>query len=239
MRAVAALLALALGACAANQSPRDPYQRILSSAPGAAQPSRIYAREIAMLREAREQGEAAARLDFAAPSAQLLTAAGAQAAATALPSTTAGVSPWAPGLIWMSCDSRLAVSQGRYETPEGQVGSYVTSWQRERDGTYRWLHTASVLDDPQPVRTPAETPDDPNAIVVPGIPSIDGRVTDCTRPESGAPARHIDLQEMRSPDGTLSWRWGYEGSTRLLRVYAFTEGAWRRVIDERWPAPQG
>lgn len=231
MRAATAFLALALGACAANQPPRDAYQRILSSAPGAAQPSRIYAREIAMLRETREQGEVAARLEFAASGAQAIESGGARPAV----GYRAGMASWSPGLIWMSCDGQFAVSQGRFETPGGDVGTYVTSWQRGREGEYVWLHTASALDNPQPVRTSAETPEDPDAIVVPGIPSIDGRVTDCAAPGDPVPARNIELDGLLSPDGTLSWRWGYEGSTRVFRLYAFTEGAWRRVLDERWP----
>jgi hypothetical protein len=231
VRAAAAFLVLALSACAASQGPRDPYQRILSSAPGAAQPSRIYAREIAMLREAREQGEAAARQEFAASGAQAIEAGG----AVPVSSYGAAMSSWAPALIWMSCDGRMAVSQGRFETPDGLVGSYVTSWQRGQGGDYFWLHTARTLDNPQPARASSREPRDPNAIVVPGIPSIDGRVTDCAAPSEAAPARTIELEGLTSPDGTLSWRWGYEGSTRLFRLYAFTEGAWRRVLDERWP----
>jgi hypothetical protein len=136
----------------------------------------------------------------------------------------------------MSCDGEFAVSQGRFQNATGDVGSYLTSWRRARDGDYEWLHNAAALDDPQPPREASSAVSDPNAIVVEGLESIDGNVSDCTAPTSPAPPVAENLAKTISPDGTLSWRWGYSGSTRVFRLYAFTDGEWSLVVNESWPA---
>lgn len=238
MRLAVLAIALALAGCTSRSYSDDHYQRLMRSAPGAAQPSRIVARESEMVRAVQDEGRFSASLEFAASGAKLLSASGERLAAEYVPGLDDSemVAAWSPGLVWMSCDGGFAVSQGRFQTSAGDIGSYLTSWQRTRDGDYEWLHNAAALDDPQPPREPSSAVSDPNAIVVEGLESIDGNVSDCTAPTSAAPPVAEGLTTTNSPDGTLSWRWGYPGSARIFQLYAFTEGEWSLVVDESWPA---
>ena len=238
MRLAVLAIALALAACTSRSYSDDQYQRLLRSAPGAAQPSRIVARESEMLRAVQDEGRFSASLEFAASGATVLSTSGERVAAEYLSDLddSGSIAQWSPALVWMSCDGTFAVSQGRFQTSAGDVGSYLTSWQRARDGDYEWLHYAGALDDPQPPREASSAVTDPNAIVVEGLESIDGNVSDCTAPTSAAPPVAEGLAITNSPDGTLSWRWGYSGPARIFRLYAFTEGRWALVVDERWPA---
>ena len=238
MRLAVLAIALALAGCTSRFYSDDHYQRLLRSAPGAAQPSRIVARESEMLRAVQDEGQYSASLEFAASGAKVLSASGERLAAEYLSDLDASerIAAWSPGLVWMSCDGAFAISQGRFQTSAGGVGSYLTSWRRARDGDYEWLHNAAALDDPQPPREASSAVTDPNAIVVEGLESIDGNASDCTAPTSAAPPVAERLATTNSPDGTLSWRWGYSGSVRIFRLYAFTDGEWSLVVDERWPA---
>lgn len=238
MRLAVLAIALALAGCTSRSYSNDQYQRLLRSAPGAAQPSRIVARESEILRAAQDEGRFSASLEFAASGAKVLSASGERVASEYVPGLDAGerIAAWSPSLVWMSCDGAFAISQGRFQTSAGGVGNYLTSWQRARDGDYEWLHNAAALDDPQPPREASSAVSDPNAIVVEGLESIDGNVSDCTAPTSAAPPLAESLAVTNSPDGTLSWRSGYSGSARIFRLYAFTEGQWSLVVDENWPA---
>jgi len=238
MRLAVFAIALALAGCTSRSYSDDQYQRLMRSAPGAAQPSRIVARESEMLRAAQDKGQFTASLEFAAAGAKVVSASGELVAAEWLPNLddSGPIAPWSPALVWMSCDGAFAVSQGRFQNAAGQVGSYLTSWRRARSGDYEWLHNAAALDDPQPPPEATSSVSDPNAIVVEGLESIDGNVSDCTAPTSAAPPVAEDLAPTNSPDGTLSWRWGYSGSARIFRLYAFTDGEWSLVVDESWPA---
>ncbi|MDG5751900.1 hypothetical protein P8R33_12335 [Qipengyuania sp. XHP0211] len=238
MRLAVLAIVLALAGCTSRSYSDDQYQRLMRSAPGAAQPSRIVARESEILRTVRDEGQFSASLAFAASGAKVLSASGERLASEFVPSLDASerIAAWSPGLVWMSCDGDFAVSQGRFQTSAGDIGSYLTSWQRTRDGDYEWVHNAAALHDPQPPREPSSAVSDPNAIVVEGLESIDGNVSDCTAPTSTAPPVAEDLATTNSPDGTLSWRWGYSGSARIFRLYALTEGQWSLVVNESWPA---
>ncbi|WP_435199377.1 hypothetical protein [Qipengyuania sp. 902] len=238
MRLAVLAIALALAGCTSRSYSDDEYQRLMRSAPGAAQPSRIVARESEMLRAVQDEGRFSASLEFAGSGAKVLSASGERLAAEYVPGLddSERVAAWSPGLVWMSCDGDFAVSQGRFQNAAGDVGSYLTAWQRARDGDYEWLHNAAALDDPQPPREANSAVSDPNAIVVEGLESIDGNVSDCTAPTSAAPPVAENLATTNSPDGTLSWRWGYSGSARIFRLYALTGGEWSLVLDERWPS---
>ncbi|PZT88235.1 MAG: hypothetical protein DI637_08230 [Citromicrobium sp.] len=235
--ALLAVTALALSACGTQQSARfDRYQRALATAPGAAQPSRVVAREIEFLKRARQADASGVAADFAADDAMVLSRLGPQPLTAQSEIELAG---WAPSEVWMSCDGRLAVSEGRFQAADSKVGRYLALWQRDRGGDYQWLYRASALDDPQPPPASDAGEVDPDAIVVEGIPSIDGNVADCGATPPPAPAMAGQMRETLSPDGTLAWRWGYTGNQRLIEIHAFTEGEWQRVLARRWPASPG
>lgn len=218
-----AVLAVALAGCAQPRFSRDAYARALYAAPGAAQPSRIVAREIEKLKRAREIGRTQALAAFASGNA------------TPLPGSELAAS-WTPKLVWMSCDGRFAVSDGRFESADGKVGEYVTSWRRAASGEYEWLQTMAALDVPQPPKRPDQPAPQPGEIVVDGIVSADGRVTDCRTPPAALPQAAGGMMEMRSRDGTLAWRWSTDG--RDFKVLAWTGGNWATVMDHSWPAQE-
>lgn len=236
-----ALVAFALASCAQRPGPRDVYARVLARAPGAAQPSRIVAREIEFLKRAREIGQFKASLEFAAPDAIMISATGEVDAATSLPRLDEKglIAPWKPSIVWMSCDGEFAVSEGRFDAVDGKVGTYLTTWQRGQNGEYYWLHNSAALDNPQP---PAKAPEPElaeDAIVVEGLAAVEGRVADCTRDMPAPPAATSGLRQTVSPDRTLVWRWGTVGGARVFEVHALTEGEWRLVVEKRWQTGGG
>ena len=245
MRKLVAIAALtALAACAAGPRPemsRDRIDRVLAKAPGAAQPSRIVSTELAFARAAREDGQWTAFREYAADGALIHGRNGAIEAKpwlASLDDPDAAVQ-WAPREIWMSCDGALAISQGRFEDPEGIVGSYVTVWQAQRDRTYRYLYDMAQPDDPQPPAKAPEAPPEPGEIRVTAIDSVKGNVADCPRRGETAPARPASLGEPSgvSPDGTLAWRWAQEDGVRRFQGFWLTEGEWRSATDLAWSSP--
>lgn len=208
---------------------------MLANAPGAAQPSEIVAREIAMLQRAKEIGQVEAMAEFAADGAMVLAETGEIPVSDLRTLRDDGrVAAWTPKTVWVSCDARFAVSDGRFTAADGKVGDYVTTWREDTSGDYVWVHNAKALDDPQPENVPLEAPRD-DEIVVEALISVKGHVTDCDRPAGSPPPHAASMHEMLSPDGRLSWRWNMSGPQRIFRLYAWTEGAWKLVLDRQWP----
>ena len=126
--------------------------QVLSTAPGAAQPSTIVAAELAFSRAAKERGQWTAFRQFAAPGALLHGANGPFAIEPWLATQTDPpvAVQWQPRTVVMSCDGALAVSKGRYRDPQGKVGNFVTVWERQADGEYRYIFDVGGDDVPQP-----------------------------------------------------------------------------------------
>ena len=235
------LIAAMLAACTAGGGPRVPrtqIDRALASAPYAAQPSLVVAREIAFARAAREEGQWTAFKAFATDDAVLHGRNGPVAAKPVLdtlddPETAV---QWSPRTVMMSCDGKLAVSQGRFLDPEGFVGTFVTVWEREKnEDEYRWAYDVGGRDDPQPEREEIAAEE----IVVTAYDNIQGLVADCPRSGSaptppaldpaGGAARGVQL----SSDGTLRWVWEHRpDGTKYVRADYYTSGAWETVIDQ-------
>ena len=239
-------LALALSACAGNGGPPKPSQRALAmidralaTAPGAAQPSTIVATELAFSRAARERGQWTAFRLYAAPGALLHGQNGPFPIEPWLATQTdpPAAVQWEPRAVVISCDGAVAVSQGRLTTPEGKVGNFVTVWERQADGEYRYVFDAGGLDVPQP---PPKKPVEDGAIVVTAIDAVLGMVASC--PRGGAPVPPppaIPLGEdgkadaRLSKDSTLRWRWEHRADgTRYAAAEYFTEGRWKPAFEQ-------
>jgi hypothetical protein len=243
-QAAIALVALAatLSACG-GQRPRGPsnqvINRVLASAPGEAQPSTIVAAEVAFARAAREQGQWTAFQKFAAPGAVIHGAKGVIDAGAWLPEQSNPLQPvqWGARIVTMSCDGATAVSQGRFVTPEGIVGNYVTVWSRQSDGDYKWAYDVAGPDVPQP---PPRAEVEDGDIVVTAIDSIQGLVATCPRtgiPIPPPPAIPIGedgaANAVLSKDGTLRWRWEHrEDGSKFVTAEYFYEGQWLTAIEE-------
>jgi len=237
------VIALALTACAGARKPSGKalavINRALATAPGGAQPSTIVAVELAFSRAARERGQWTAFRMFAAPGALLHGQNGPFPIEPWLTTQTdpAKAVQWQPRAVAISCDGALAVSQGRYEDPDGRVGNFLTVWERQTGGEYRYIFDVGGPDVPQPL--PRKPVEDGN-IVVTAIDAVQGLVASCPRGgadippppaipvgEDGKAAAHL------SRDGTLRYRWEHRADgTRFAAADYFTEGRWRPAFEQ-------
>ena len=238
---MASLIPLALTACAAPRQGPPPkvINRVLANAPGAAQPSTIVAAELAFSRAASERGQWTAFRMFAAPGALLH---GGNGPFPILPWLETQTDPpkavqWEPRAVAMSCDGALAVSQGRYRDPDGKVGNFVTVWERQPGGEYRYVFDAGGDDVPQP---PPRAPVPDGDIVVTALDSVLGLVASCPRggaaipPPPPIPVGEEGKADARlSRDGTLRWRWEHRADgTRFAAVDYFYEGRWLKAFEQ-------
>ena len=245
--AILALATLSLTACASGQRRGPPpkvIDRVLATAPGAAQPSTIVKTEIAYVRAAQANGQYTAGLEFGAANAVLHGRNGpvpfAQLA-QAVPDPEQATE-WGPRVVVMSCDGALAVSQGRFRDAEGMVGNYVTTWVRQPDNSYKWTYDVAGRDNPQP---PPRQEFEDGAIVVTAINSIKGLVATC--PPAGQdvpPPPPMPIGEdgkndaQLSRDGTLRWQWEHrEDGTKYVKAEYFYEGYWETAIEETLTSP--
>ncbi len=243
--AILALTACAGGGQKPSQRTVAQINRVLTNAPGAAQPSTIVAAELAFSRAARERGQWTAFRMFAAPGALLH---GKNGPFPIEPWLATQIDPpaavqWEPRAVAISCDGALAVSQGRYLDPDGKVGNFVTVWERQADGEYRYVFDVGGDDVPQP---PPRKPVEEGNIVVTAIDAVQGLVASC--PRSGAaipPPPAIAVGEegktdaRLSRDGTLRWRWEHRADgTRYAAADYFYEGRWLTAFEQSL-APTG
>ena len=248
---VLAAAAAALASCASG--PRGPaievVNRALANAPGEAQPSKIVAAEVAFEQAAVADGQWTAFRRFAAPGAVMhlpsgLTDAGEWLKGRKDPAASVR---WNPRGVWVSCDAKLAVSRGRFEQPDGMVGTFVTVWQRQGDGSHRWVYDGGAPDDPQPEPVRTDLPPE-ELIVVEAIDTIQGHVADCPKP--GAPplpppptaayAQGSQIGQAISPDGTLRAIWVHgPAGERSVDVAIWSDGAWQRGMNQPLPGPIG
>ena len=246
--ALLALTSLALTACASGQRRGPPpkvINRVLATAPGAAQPSAIVKVELAYANAAKASGLYPAGLEYSASGAVLHGRNGPvpfEALANALPGPE-NATEWGTRTVVMSCDGALALSQGRFRDAEGMVGNYVTTWVRQSDNTYKWSYDVAGRDDPQP---PPRQEFEDGAIVVTAIDSILGLVATC--PPLGQqvpPPRPMPIGEdgksdaQLSKDGTLRWQWEHRADgTKYVKAEYFYEGVWETAIEESLGSPQ-
>jgi len=245
--ALVTFTALSLAACSGGQRQgptKKVINRVLATAPGAAQPSTIVKTEIAYGKAAQTEGQYSAGIEYAVPNALLHGRNGPVSFAQfaeALPNPDQATE-WGPRTVVMSCDGALAVSQGRFRDAEGFVGNYVTTWVRQKDNTYKWAYDVAGRDDPQP--PPREQLED-GAIVVTAINSILGLVATCPPagqqvpppPPMGIGADGKSDAQL-SKDGTLRWQWEHrEDGTKYVKAEYFYEGVWETAIEESLQSP--
>lgn len=233
----------ALVSCASGPQrgpPTKVINRVLATAPGAAQPSTIVSTELAYARKARESGLYAASADFAAPGAISHLSDG----PVAFEALDAAAKPaaWAPRTVVKSCDGSVAVSQGRFRDAEGFVGNYVTTWERQSDNSYKWSYDVAGRDNPQP---PPRREIEDGDIVVVAIDAVQGLIATCPRAgEEIPPPPPIPVgmegaaNAILSSDGTLRWRWEHQADgTKYVAADYFYLGEWVTAIEESLASP--
>lgn len=205
-------------------------------------PGKVAAADIRFARAARDDGQWTAFARYAASGAVIHGADGPFQAGPWLASQSnpAQSVSWSPNAVWSSCDGSLAVSFGRFQQADGLLGSYVTVWELQRGGDYKWVYDMGAPDNPQPApRAPAVEPGI-DVIIVPGLNTIEGKVADCPRrgdapPPAAPPFAAEDTAQTAhaaSRDATLDWRWTHASDgTRRVQVRYLREGQWEQVVD--------
>ncbi|MET1755049.1 hypothetical protein ABVV53_06185 [Novosphingobium sp. RD2P27] len=181
-----------------------------------ASPGRIVAAEVAFAQLARRKGTSSALLETAAEGAvifvpQAVTARDWLNAHKALPT-------WIrrePHQVWMSCDGSLAVTYGAWQAETGGAGDFITVWQRQRNGEYKWVMTqddelAMPLKTPEMIGTSvascgaARSQEDAGQIAggTPGGASEDGTLTWSARVDRSC-ARTVEVQLERAAGTTM------------------------------------
>ncbi len=139
---------------------------------------------------------------------------------------------WQPHAVWSSCDGSYAVTRGAWERP-GSVGSYVTVWQRQKNGKYKWRLDMSLADE--------------RALPAPEM--VAARVADCGK----SPAQRASLAAMDAStqaslgaydatgermgslgianDATLGWETRAGTSERRFKLLLWNGKDFETVID--------
>lgn len=211
----------------------------------AANPGAVIARELAFAQSAQENGQWTAFAEYAAPDAVLFD----PHMVLAQGWLKGRVNPpqavrWQPVAVWSSCDGSLAVSHGAWQgfgDGGGNQGWFTTIWQRQADGTYRW-----VLDHGDTLAEPLSIPE-----------MVPGRVADCPAPTTStkpaapdkAPDPKAQAQHPTAPfdplarkgasrDGTLDWAITVTPTgARHLIVSWVKDGSRQTVRDEMVKEP--
>jgi hypothetical protein len=213
LAACLALLAMAAGASAAppgggrqHDGRHDARHRR-----GYADPSAVIAAEIAFKQLAERKGQWTAWLDTAAPEARVFAPqlASAHDWLKSQPNP-ATAEQWDTHDAWMSCDGSIGVTRGAWHGAD-RAGQFVTIWQRQPKGGYKWLlRQETVL---------------PQAPAAPEM--LSAHVADC---DSTPPAPVEGLS--KSEDGTVRWMASADaaGTSRLVVRY-WKDGAMRDPLS--------
>ncbi|MBN8501167.1 MAG: hypothetical protein J0M19_08470 [Sphingomonadales bacterium] len=173
-----------------------------SEGPGYANPSAVIAAELAFAKLAQDKGQWTAFRTTATQDAVMFVPqmVYAQVFLKGKPDPAQPVK-WQPHQIWSSCDGTLAVTRGAWQRPDGTSGWFTTVWQRQKNGSYKW-----VLDQGDELPMPLDAPDMIVAKVADCPPGYNGRRGPKIKDFKGSlppldPARRTG----QSLDGSLSW----------------------------------
>lgn len=146
-----------------------------------------------------------------------------------------------PHEVWSSCDGSLVASRGAWRR-DGVAGRFVTIWQRQPDGAYRWLleegsATAQVPPSPDMIQAHvADCPERPGREALP--PRGEGG-----KPPKPAKAKAIKPSALppldpagrsgKAADGTLDWAVsiGADGARRLVVRWRH-DGAEETILED-------
>jgi hypothetical protein len=215
------LVALAvLAGCAQGSRPREGFLR------PSANPGQVIATERAFAREAREKGTWTAFRHYATDDAQFPPPPAWTNVQQSLKGTPDPAQPilWGPDAAWSSCDGSFAASTGEAAFPNGRKSRFLTIWQRQSDGDYRW-----VLDQGF---DSAGGPIDPE--------TIRARVAEC--PKGPRPDPRVRRGEAwgsgAANDGTLRWETQIAPDcTRTAIVRMMGLNGWEEVFRRTAPPP--
>jgi hypothetical protein len=133
---------------------------------------------------------------------------------------------WWPTASYISCDGKLAVNTGGWKRADGSVGYFSTVWQRQPDGSWKWIVDGGdtlAVSRPRPktplVRTARCLAHGDSVDAVTGNSSLDTRY--------GA-----------SPDASLFWLWAVTSDgARKFGAAIYDGRTMVMVIDDQIAAP--
>ena len=153
-----------------------------------ADPSAVIATELAFARAAQEKGQWTAFREYATRDAVMFVPRPVNAQDWLRQQTNpAEAVKWQPYQVWSSCDGSFVVSTGGAAYPGGAQSNFMTVWQKQDNGEYRW-----VLDQSLPH---AERPF--------AADTIGAAVADCPASRRGGPieVRRVDHHEQGDEGG--------------------------------------
>jgi len=119
---------------------------------------------------------------------------------------------------------------GAWQGPDGKAGTFATLWQRQKDGSYKWVldHGETLASAPeQPEMVSTDIADCP-----PRAPDSMGGMAG--RPAPAPPQRAklpvADLLRGEAQDGTMRWEANVAGNVRQLHVYLKRNGAMQEIL---------
>ena len=126
---------------------------------------------------------------------------------------------WWPAESYVSCDGTTAVNSGPWVRPRSR-GYFTTVWQRQDDGSWRWLlDHGDILDTPRPA---GEAP----LVRRAACPDAALAVEEIVTPEGA-----VDYGRHHSPDGTLIWSWQVrEDGARRFEAFLYNGDGYDHVI---------
>ena len=216
---IAASVSLALAACAGGQGgPRGQLRPV-------ANPSAVIAAELAFARLAQDKGQWAAFRATAADGAEMFVPHRVKAADWLKGRAEPAVAvKWQPHAVWSSCDGSYAVTRGGWDSPNAS-GTFATIWQRQNNGTLKWLTDMSLTSD--------------GASSAPEM--IAARVAECKVRPPAPPTLAVadtDWQTGASVDGTLHWGTGVTTlGGRTIKVSLWNGTAFETVLEQTVRAP--
>ena len=219
MRQLAAIaLAATLAACA---SPRD-----RTDLRPTANPSAVIATELAFARAAQEKGQWTAFRQYATRDAVMFVPGQVNAQDwLRRQSDPAQAVTWQPHQVWSSCDGSFVVSTGGATYPGGEQSSFMTVWQKQDDGKYRWVLDQALPHSERPFA--ADT--------------IGAGVADCPANRPGGRLQIRRGENWRSGvsnDRTLEWATQLASDcSRLVTVRMMQGGKLEEVLRADAPSP--
>lgn len=229
--------------------PQAQYERLLKDAPGQANPSAVVAAELAFARMARENGQWTAFSHYAAPGAVLHLRNGPIEAAPwlAKQANPEQAVQWAPRELWSSCDGGTVISSGRFADPDRTFGYFVTVWERQGDGEYRYVYDFgwpdAELTAAERARLDRESAEPEGGILVEASSMIKADIADCPKGAAIPPRETEDISAGAttgthlSRDGTLAWRWRqHSDGTRAFVSEYLHDGEWTEALVRSIPA---
>ncbi len=140
-------------------------------------------------------------------------------------------SKWSPNASYISCDGRLAVNTGPWQSADGRSGGFFTTVWEQHDGKWQWISDG---------RHTLKKPTAARRVPILRAASCKGRAPGPplsapppTRPGPGGVAPD-DFGRGQSGDRTLGWEWRVRpNGVRQFRTYLWNGRSYTIALDQQ------